>query len=150
MTADLWYLWGYLGAALAIQFASRQLYRSFPARSPGEPLLYPHRRGVAVLASAGTVAFAALAIAAAYLGAWLGFGWSRSGYAHVFGLAFAVVEISFLWLRWWMGLRSINVSFTKRRTVLASRGTWRSRLEWALALAFVAVAASQFVLTLVR
>ncbi|MCX6092176.1 MAG: hypothetical protein NTX23_04825 [Candidatus Bipolaricaulota bacterium] len=63
------------------------------------------------------------------------------------GLAVALGSLSFHLSVWWAGIRLVSRGL-KKHWVAAPRGGWRSQLEWALVLAFVAVTGTELILHL--
>jgi hypothetical protein len=105
------------------------------------------RGGVVFLFVVGSVSFGLLV----FLGGWivatfvLNETWLPS--VHAIGLAVAFARLSFYVSVGWAGIRLVGHGF-KVHWVAAPRGGWRSQLEWALVLAFVAVTGTELILHL--
>jgi hypothetical protein len=147
MIADLWYLVGYVGAFLAIHTVSNHLYRENPTLGSGDPFPYPHRWWIVLLFVIGSASFGLLVFLGGWIVATFAFDEAWLGSVHAIGLAVALGRLSFHLSAWLANIRLVSHGF-KKRWVAAPRGGWRSRLEWALVLAFVAVTGTELVLHL--
>ncbi len=147
MTSDLWFALGYVVALIAIQYTPSFLYRRSPAPIHGAAPLYVHKKRTILLFSIVAAIVACLAFLGGTVGVGLALGWDWPGYVHAMSLSVGLAALSFHLFKWWMGMRVVY-GLSAKRTVVASRGGWRSTIEWTLILLFVAVTAAELILHL--
>lgn len=139
MTGDLWLLFGYLAAVLALESARSLLYRRSPAldrtaaSTPGG-----HKLAMTACGAGTAILIVGLLVV------WFVVNGSFKG-DWPLGIRITGVGASVLWLlltlvEWGFGFRVVSVGLRGHVTA-ARRQSWRSALEIALAAAFVVATA---------
>ncbi|MEN6369946.1 MAG: hypothetical protein ABFD77_09690 [Thermotogota bacterium] len=137
MTSDLWLLFGYLAAVLALESARSLLYRRAPAADRTSASV-PTGRKVAMAACGAGTAILILAL----LVVWFIVNGTFKG-VWPLGIRAAGVIAAASWflislVEWGFGFRVVSVGL-RSHVATALRRTWRSAAELGLATAFVAV-----------
>ena len=146
MTSDLWLLFGYLAALLALESARSLLYRRAPAADRAGASA-PAGRKVAMAACGAGTAILILALLVVwfivngrFMGVWpLGI--------RAAGVIAAAAWFGISLVEWGFGFRIVSLGL-RSHSVTTSRRTWQSGVELGLAVAFLAVTAVVLILYL--
>ncbi len=144
MTSDLWLLFGYLAAVLALESARSLLYRRSPAADRAGASV-PTVRKVAMAACGASTAILILGLLVVWFivnGMFKGV-WPAG--IRATGVIAAAAWFGISLVEWGFGFRIVSVGL-RSHSVTALRRTWQSAVEVGLASAFVAATAVVLVL----